>query len=91
MVQVTDKALDRLEMVRNENSLPEGQGIALVPRSAGELGFVAAAPEPDDQVIERDGQPLLVVPAGFAEAFDKLVVDYTDTPEMQGFTISQVE
>ncbi len=37
MVQVTDKALDRLEMVRNENSLPEGQGIALVPRSAGEL------------------------------------------------------
>ncbi len=52
---------------------------------------MAAAPEPDDQVIERDGKPLLVVPAGFAEAFDKLVVDYTDTPEMEGFTISQVE
>lgn len=91
MVQITDKALDRLESVRDENALPADQGIALVPRAAGELGFVAAAPEPDDQVIERNGKPILVVPATFADAFDKLVVDYADTPEMQGFTISQVE
>jgi Fe-S cluster assembly iron-binding protein IscA len=91
LVQITDTALDRLESVRNENALPADQGIALVPRAAGELGFVAAVPEPDDQVIERDGKPILVIPANFAEAFDKLVVDYTDTPEMQGFTIAQAE
>ncbi len=89
MVHVTDKALDQLEAVRDENSLPAGQGIALVPREAGELGFVAAEPQPDDQVIERDGKPVLVVPASFADAFSDLVVDYTDTPEMQGFTVSQ--
>lgn len=91
MVHVTDKALDRLEIVRDENALPPEQGIALVPGAAGELGFVAAEPQPDDQVIERDGRPVLVVPASFAEAFDGLVVDYSDTPEMQGFTVSQAQ
>ncbi|MDQ3549542.1 MAG: adhesin [Chloroflexota bacterium] len=91
MVHVTDMALDRLEIVRDENALPPEQGIALVPQAAGELGFVAAAPQPDDEVIERDGKPILVVPASFSAAFDNLVVDYADTPEMQGFTISQVE
>jgi Fe-S cluster assembly iron-binding protein IscA len=91
MVHVTDTALDRLEMVRNENALPADQGIALVPRSAGELGFIATTPAPEDQVIERDGKPIFVVPATFAEAFDKLVVDYSDTPEAQGFTVTQAE
>jgi hypothetical protein len=78
-------------MVRNENALPADQGIALVPRSAGELGFIATTPAPEDQVIERDGKPIFVVPATFAEAFDKLVVDYSDTPDAQGFTVTQAE
>ena len=91
MVHVTDTALDRLEIVRNENALPAGQCIALVPRSDNELGFVAATPQPEDQVIERDGKPILVVPANFAEAFSNLVVDYRDTPEMQGFTITETQ
>jgi Fe-S cluster assembly iron-binding protein IscA len=91
MVHVTDMALDRLEIVRDENSLPADQGIALVPSAAGEIGFVAAAPQPDDEVIERDGKPVLFVPASFTEAFTNLVVDYSETPEMTGFTISQVQ
>ena len=91
MVHVTDTALDRLEAVRDENQLPPDQGIALVPHSSGELGFVAAAPQPEDQVFERDGKPVLVVPASFADALSNLVVDYADTPDIQGFTISQVE
>lgn len=91
MVHVTDTALDQLETVRDENALPADRGIALVPRAAGEFGFVAAAPQPEDQVIERNGKPVLVVPASFAEAFTDLIVDYTDTPELQGFTISQAE
>ena len=91
MVHVTDTALDRLEIVRDENALPPEQGIALVPRAAGELGVVAAEPQPDDQVFERNGKPVLVVPAPFADEFNGLIVDYSDTPEVQGFTISQVE
>jgi hypothetical protein len=91
MVHVTDMAMDRLEIVRDENSLPDGQGIALVPSAGGEIGFVAAAPQPEDEVIERDGKPVLFVPANFTEAFTNLVVDYADTPEMAGFTISQAQ
>ena len=89
MVHVTDTAIARLEIVRDENSLPPEQGIALVPGAAGELGFVAAVPQPEDEVIERDGRPVLVIPASFAEAFNGLVVDYSDSPETQGFTVSQ--
>ncbi|MGH9174606.1 MAG: adhesin [Vicinamibacterales bacterium] len=91
MVHVTDTALERLEIIREENALPADQAIALVPRSESEIGFVAAVPQPDDQVIERDGKPVLFVPADFAEPFTDLVVDYVDTPEAQGFTITQPE
>ena len=91
MVHVTDTALDRLKIVRDENALPADQGIAVVPRAEGEIGFVAATPQADDQVIERDGKPLLFVPANFAETFNDLVIDFADTPEMTGFTISQVQ
>ena len=89
MVHVTDKALDQLEVIRRKNALPPEQAITLVPSAEGDLGFVATAPQPEDQVIERDGQAMLVVPATFAEAFGNLVIDYADTPDMQGFTISQ--
>jgi hypothetical protein len=91
LVHVTDTALDQFELLREANELPADQAIALVPRSASEIGFVAAAPQPDDEVIERDGQPVFFVPSDFVEPFTSLVVDYVDTPEAQGFTISQAE
>ena len=91
MVHVTETALERLEMIREENALPADQAIALVPRSDNEIGFVAAVPQPDDQVIERGGTPVFFVPADFAEPFTDLVVDYVDTPESQGFTLTKSE
>jgi hypothetical protein len=42
-------------------------------------------------VIERGGQPLVFVPANFAEPFSDIVIDDVDTPDSQGFTISQSE
>jgi Fe-S cluster assembly iron-binding protein IscA len=91
MVHVTDQALDRLEALRDQNELPPEEGLALVRRETGDFAFAAVTPQPEDQVIERDGKPVMIVPAVFATSLDRLLIDYVDTPEMQGFTLSEQE
>lgn len=81
--------MDQLEMLRNAHQLPDEQGIALVPVEDGQLSLAAVTPEPEDEIVERDGTVLMVVPNVLAEPMGNMVLDYVETPEMQGFTLSQ--
>ena len=88
MVHITDRAMEQLEVMRDQSNLPPGQGVALTPRQDGKLGFTAATPEQTDEVIERNGNPVMIIPQELIEPLQVVVIDYVDTDEMQGFTLS---
>lgn len=89
MVRITDRAMDQLESMRDQSGLLPGQGVALTPRDGGKLGFTAATPDDDDEVIERDGSTVMIVPKQLVEPLESVVIDYVDNAEMQGFTLNQ--
>ncbi len=89
MVRITDRAMDQLESMRDQSGLLPGQGVALTPREGGRLGFTAATPDSDDEVIERDGSTVMIVPKQLVEPLESVVIDYVDNAEMQGFTLNQ--
>ncbi|HVX29589.1 MAG TPA: adhesin [Nitrolancea sp.] len=91
VVHITDRAMDQLEAMRDQSNLPEGQGVALTPREGGKLGFTAATPTQSDEVIERDGATVMIIPNELIEPLQSVVIDYVDTPEMQGFTLNPEE
>ncbi|HUG14953.1 MAG TPA: hypothetical protein VMM78_08015 [Thermomicrobiales bacterium] len=89
MVQVTDQALDQLEALRDQISLTPEQSVTLVPNDGGELGFAISTPESADEIVERDGKPLVAIPQRLVEPLKNVVIDYVDTPEQQGFTLNE--
>jgi len=89
MVRITDRAMDQLETMRDQSGLLPGQGVALTPREGGKLGFTAATPEDQDEVIERDGNTVMIVPQQLVEPLQSVVIDYVDDADMQGFTLNQ--
>ncbi len=89
MVRITDRAMEQLETMRDQSGLLPGQGVALTPREGGKLGFTAASPEEKDEVIERDGNTVMIVPEQLVEPLQSVVIDYVDNAEMQGFTLNQ--
>ncbi len=89
MVKITDRAMDQLESMRDQSGLLPGQGVALTPRDGGKLGFTAATAEDKDEVIERDGSTVMIVPQQLIEPLQSVVIDYVDDAEMQGFTLNQ--
>lgn len=89
MVQITDRAMDQLEAIRDEADIPTGQGVTLVANESGELGFGVTAPQPEDEVVERDGKTVIIVPQLLSMPLQQVVIDYVETDEMQGFTLEQ--
>jgi Fe-S cluster assembly iron-binding protein IscA len=89
MVRITERAMDQLESMRDQSGLQPGQGVALTPRDGGRLGFTAATPDDNDEVIERDGNTIMIIPEQLVEPLQAVVIDYVDGEEMQGFTLNQ--
>ncbi len=89
MVRITDRAMDQLETMRDQSDLLPDQYVALTPREGGKLGFTAATPESEDEVIQRDGNTVMVVPQQLVEPLQSVVIDYVNNDEMQGFTLNQ--
>ncbi len=89
MVQLTDRAIEQLEAIRDENALPPDQGVTLVATETGELGFAISSPQPEDEVHERDGKTVMIVPQILVEALDGVVLDFDDTPGQEGFTLDR--
>lgn len=88
-MQITDRAMEKLEDLREATAHDDGQGITLVMTEAGELGFAISAPQESDQVFERNGAPVMIIPESLAEPLDAVVLDYVETPEQTGFTLDQ--
>lgn len=86
MLQVTDRALNKLTELRANEHPESGQGIALIP-AEGVLNLAMARPTAQDQVIEQNGEPVVIVPGPVAEQLDGWVLDYQGLPGSEEFTI----
>lgn len=84
MVDVTDRALDELTTIREANNAQPGQGITLVVAENGDLSLALAWPEEQDQVFERDGEPVMIIPDALSDPLDGIVLDYVDASSDSG-------
>jgi hypothetical protein len=85
MFQVTDAAVNRMAEMRAEREMDSGQGMMLVVGENSQLAVAVGTPEEADQVYERDGEPIVIVPARLEPALDGLVLDHND----EGFTLTR--
>jgi Fe-S cluster assembly iron-binding protein IscA len=89
MFDVTERALDKLETLKQESGPQEGQGVTLIVQEDGELGLALAHPQEEDHVIERNGEPVIIVPQPLMEPLDGITLDYVENEEHQGFTLDR--
>jgi hypothetical protein len=76
MIQVTESAADLLATLDR----PAGRVVRLEQIDEQRLGLVLGEAREGDQVVEREGQDLLHIPAEISAALDGVVIDKTDTP-----------
>lgn len=89
MFDVTDRALEKLETLREESDPQEGQAVTLIVQEDGELGLALAFPQEEDHVIERNGEPVMIVPQPLMEPLAGITLDYVEDDEHQGFTLDR--
>jgi hypothetical protein len=76
MILVTESAADLLATLDR----PAGRVVRLEQVDEQRLGLVLGEARDGDQVVEREGQDLLHIPAEISAALDGVVIDKTDTP-----------
>ena len=92
MLYVTDRALDALGRLREANEAAEGEAILLYLEEDGSLGLALAELEEGDNVIERDGEVLVIVADDLAEALDGLTLHVEEVgDEVEFVVIDDVE
>jgi Fe-S cluster assembly iron-binding protein IscA len=89
MFDVTERALDKLETLKQESGPQDGQGVTLIVQEDGELGLALAHPQEEDHVIERNGEPVIIVPQPLMEPLSGITLDYVENEEHQGFTLDR--
>ncbi|MBX5491521.1 MAG: hypothetical protein IRZ14_10205 [Chloroflexi bacterium] len=83
MVIITERAAAELQELLAANEAPQGQGVKLVPDEAGRIAMTIGTAGEDDEVIQRDGEPLLIVDSRIAGILDGAQLD-CDTTEIGG-------
>lgn len=87
MFQVTEAAVERMAEMRSERDTSDDQGMMLVIGENNQLAVAIGEANDDDQVFERDGEPIVIVPAQLEPTLDGLILDHTD----EGFTINRTD
>lgn len=90
-MEVTDRAMEKLEELRDQSNPQPGQGVSLVITENNSLGLTLAHPQETDEVVERNGDPVVIIPENLSETLDGLVLDYVNEPGQEGFTLEQQE
>ena len=75
MLYVTDQALAALAAMRADLEASAGESILLYLEEDGSLGLALAEIEEGDNVIEQDGQVVVIVAEDLAEALEGMTLD----------------
>jgi Fe-S cluster assembly iron-binding protein IscA len=84
MITITESARELVGAVEH----PPDKVLRLEPVEPQKLGLVIGEPEPDDQVVERQGVDLLHIPAKISEMLDGAVLDSVPTADGMALTIN---
>jgi hypothetical protein len=71
--------------------IPDDRALRLDPVEGGQLGFVAGAPQPDDQVVRESGEEVLRVAGIISDQLDGHKLERVETPEGPRLTINRPE
>jgi len=88
MLTVTAQAAEELKAKAQVEVTDPEQALRLIRAGSGQLALIPDTAEEGDQVVEHEGDKVLLVGAELTDAVDGLVLDCKDTPEGRRFTIS---
>jgi len=91
MLYVTDQALAALGAMRTDSDAAPGESILLYLEEDGSLAIALAEIEEGDNVIERDGEVVVIVAEDLAQALEGMTLDVAvseDASEIE-FIISE--
>lgn len=92
MITVTATAKEKLKEALQKQTTDPKLGIRIVPSPAmpNKLELVLDKEKEGDQVVKSEkGIKLLLIASDLASALTGLVIDYQETPQGTGFTISK--
>ncbi|MBD3393447.1 MAG: hypothetical protein GF418_15030 [Chitinivibrionales bacterium] len=92
MLTVTSQAKEALGQILDQRQHDSNTAIRIARANEGQgnLKFVLAEENSGDQVVSaEDGTKLLLVNNELSQTLDGLVLDYVDSGESKGFTVSQ--
>jgi thioredoxin 1 len=92
MLTVTANAKEKLKEALQQQADPEmAIRIILSPSNPNELQLALDKPKEEDQVVESDdGTKLLLVGFDLAPSLEGITMDYQETPQGSGFTMSRL-
>jgi Fe-S cluster assembly iron-binding protein IscA len=76
MVTVTERAATELQEVLKNQNASDSEGVKLMPGDDGRIQMTIGQPEAGDQVMQRDGHPLLIVDSAIVDTLDGTEVDF---------------
>ena len=96
MVKVTEQAKQALDDLRSEAvaRLPEEAKTGREPSlrlivQGTQAGLALDYPQENDQIVEHDGHPVLLVDSELSQILDGATVDVTSTPEGERLTLKR--
>ena len=93
MLTVTATAKEKLKETLQERTTDPEEAIRLIPDPSdpNRLKFTLDKEKEGDHVVEsEDGRKVLLVAPDLASALGGMVMDYQETPEGAGYTISKL-
>jgi Fe-S cluster assembly iron-binding protein IscA len=78
MVNVTDRAKDRLKQLLETRGDDRSVGLRLEHTSSGQLGIFPDRERSDDQIVEHEGAPVLLIGQEIAQAVEDTTIDYEE-------------
>ncbi len=93
MLTVTATAKEKLKETLQERTTDPEEAIRLIPdpSDANRLSFTLDKEKEGDHVVEsEDGRKVLLVAPDLAPALGEMVMDYQETPEGAGYTLSKL-
>ena len=81
MIDVTDRARQELKKILSSNVDNSYARLRLIDRGEGSLGLGIDIESPGDEVVEHEGEGLLLVEYELASSLDGITIDIDDTAE----------
>jgi len=89
MLEVTDTARERLKMLLDANKEEPEECIRITMDESGNLGLTLSKEKPGDQVVEHEGEKVLLLDPIITEALSNVIVDTEDSTDDSKLTLKR--